>query len=767
MNGIRHFLIHFLTTTASIFLMWIGMTAQAGQILGEPAPHGWDRSNVVVRIYDVDGILRDSVVYPDIDYSEIFNWPDGYYESDIYDMTFINGSSGETLMATLVAKNPPVGIPPGIKVLNDQQVQPSQPESCIMATAVGVDCGSAFQTHKRYKVLMKPDMIDGAGSDSVDLVFRTSNIGDAVEEYRVFQKINNWTGERLTGFRLEVGFGVGAAFVNAVGSDAEANLSVDVVQYFTDPDKQTNFAHGLFGPVEPPNWGDTGAFTGGFFDDQSRAGYRIQEVDTGTYQSVPDAVTGGIFGKYEDVLPEDPVSPAGQAGFSQFGAWLPTVYMPRGVFFDDDDNPNTDDTLMAWWGYNTNCSTAPATVNTGDYCWIYGDTNYYNWIDQLDPALGFVKDILTTNYQPVSQTTFNAWATDSRYYVDTIDDLANLNLNYVINVGTVDATWPTWNAGTSEATFTIRVTPVQDANIANRTAQPGYMGTPHIPLAYISNAGTVTIRPTPDFVPAIDILTLTVTDADLNEDNKARDTVEVVVENLGINNTVKETETVTLTETGVSSGVFAGTLPTEHAAADPGGDDNGSIYADHSEVVQVTYLDTSPAATLTAQTMAVPGHDGSVMFTAPVYLNTSTLKLQVDDLDLTAGTIAVSLLNQTTNESELVTLFQSPVAGQYVGSLPASTDAANAADDSGTLVVALGNVLQVTYTDAVAADGSLNVVRTDTVTVMAGPVVDGGGGGGGGCTTGDKSGVNPTMPALLFAILSLGWLRYHRRSARG
>jgi hypothetical protein len=290
------------------------------------------------------------------------------------------------------------------------------------------------------------------------------------------------------------------------------------------------------------------------------------------------------------------------------------------------------------------------------------------------------------------------------------------------------------------------------------------MGTPHIPLAYISNAGTVTIRPTPEFVPAIDSLTLTVTDADLNVDDNARDTVEVVVENLGTNNTVKETETVTLTETGDSSGVFAGTLSTGHAAADPGGDDNGISYVDHSEVVLVTYLDTSPAATLTAQTMAVPGHDGSVIFTAPVYLNSNILKMQLDDLDLTAGTIAVTLLNQTTNESELVTLFQSPVAGQYVGSLPASTDAANAADDSGTLVVALGNVLQVTYTDAVAADGSLNVVRTDTVTVMAGPVVDGGGGGG-GCTTGNSSGVNPTMPALLFAILSLGGLRYHRRSA--
>jgi hypothetical protein len=88
---------------------------------------------------------------------------------------------------------------------------------------------SAFRTHKRFKVQMKPDMIDGTGSDSVDLVFKTSNIAEAVEKYRLFQKVSNWTGERLTDIRLEVDFSADAAFVNAVGSNAEAELSVDMV----------------------------------------------------------------------------------------------------------------------------------------------------------------------------------------------------------------------------------------------------------------------------------------------------------------------------------------------------------------------------------------------------------------------------------------------------------------------------------------------------------------------------------------------------------
>jgi len=166
---------------------------------------------------------------------------------------------------------------------------------------------------------------------------------------------------------------------------------------------------------------------------------------------------------------------------------------------------------------------------------------------------------------------------------------------------------------------------------------------------------------------------------------------------------------------------------------------------------------------LTASTQAVAGYDGSVQFTAPVTPNGNIL-LQVDDLDLdlTVPQITVTVVNQATNESEAVTLFQSLIAGQYVGSL-ASTDVAGSGDDDGTMSVAVGDTLQVTYTDAVARDGSVNVARTDQVTVTAAPVV--GGGGGGGCTLAISGNSNVTLPGLLLMILGLGWLRRSRRSA--
>ncbi len=490
---------------------------------------------------------------------------------------------------------------------------------------------------------MKPNMVDGAGTDSVDLVFNANDNGDPVEEYRVFQKINNWTDQRLAGFKLEVGFGVGTAFQKATvfcsGCQSECRGGPIVHRSRT---KKPISHMACSGRSRVQTGSNTGEYTGGFFDDQSRAGYRIQEVDTDTYESVPDATTGGIFGKYEDVLPEDPASPAGVAGFGQFGDWLPTIFMPQGVFFDDDDNPNTDDVLMGWWGYNANCSTAPSPVNTGNYCWMYGHANYYNWIDNLaDPAaLGFVKDTITANYQPVSQATFAAWATDSRYYVDTVDDLANLNLNYVVNVGTVDATWPTWN-GVDAATFTIRVTPVLGAN---STAAPGYIGTPHIPLVNVATVGTVDIRPSPEFVPGTDTLTMTVADADLNFDPNTVQTVDVVVDNVATNETE---DPVTLTETGVNTGVFEGSLPTTTGVV--GVNNDGTMNAEPLEFVQVTYQDAAPAAFLTASTQAVAGFDGTVQFTDAVIPNGNIL-IQVDDLDLVAGTIDVNVVNQDTGE---------------------------------------------------------------------------------------------------------------------
>ena len=80
--------------------------------------------------------------------------------------------------------------------------------------------------------------------------------------------------------------------------------------------------------------------------------------------------------------------------------------------------------------------------------------------------------------------------------------------------------------------------------------------------------GTVAITPTS--IPG-DTLTITVNDADLNADTGAVDTVDVQVEN----EDTGELETITLTETGVNTGVFTGTIDTQFGTATEGNLTNG------------------------------------------------------------------------------------------------------------------------------------------------------------------------------------------------
>ena len=155
------------------------------------------------------------------------------------DMSFeadIKSSDG-TVMGHLHGKDWPVGEPAGIKVINDDtDAKNGKPQNCIMTSSYlefqnmntmdggtgyldawddslepkPVLCSSPFQTHKRYKINLLPTTVDGvalgAYGKPVDLVFnldRNDTTTD-IRRYQVLQKVNNYTGKRLDGYKLEV-----------------------------------------------------------------------------------------------------------------------------------------------------------------------------------------------------------------------------------------------------------------------------------------------------------------------------------------------------------------------------------------------------------------------------------------------------------------------------------------------------------------------------------------------------------------------------------
>jgi large repetitive protein len=105
----------------------------------------------------------------------------------------------------------------------------------------------------------------------------------------------------------------------------------------------------------------------------------------------------------------------------------------------------------------------------------------------------------------------------------------------------------------------------------------------------VSGGTTGTVSITPSSGPG-DTLTIGVTDADLNANPLVADTVIVTL----VNSVTGEIETVTLTETGPNTGIFAGTLPTV-ASLVTGTNNNGSMNVKAADTVVVTYADARAA----------------------------------------------------------------------------------------------------------------------------------------------------------------------------
>lgn len=498
----------------AVAILGLAGSAHAGKITSVPSASnapgfgGWNLDNVQV-ILNGTGSGFDPLTGAYF-FAEGSNFT---YEARAFDRS-------NTLMGTVLAKPWPVGEPAGIKIVNDDPgTKQGKPAHCIMATSYLKDhyldsvnpkqviCSSPFQTHKRFKVAMLPTTVDGQGSESVDLVFNVEpELGERT--YEMFQKINNWTGKRLAGFKVEVGFGVGDAFQSASAAGVPlAHLNIAVPSDLWSPTQLATFSAGLFGPLDK----HTGEV--GFFDQNTRAGFYVDQYVTGP-QTLTDTLTATrpLPSNYSNVP-----AGAGAAAF-QFGPWLPNSMLPTGIFFDDDGNPDTDAALVAWYGYN------PAINGLG---WMRG-------------SLG--------SFAAIPATEIQAMGADLSYTSGVIDDLVNVGLNYVVRIGDV-STFP----GAGNKTFTLRVTPTADTS---GTPAPAFVGAQPDPLLqYSSSDGTARLEPQPTFKVG-GVLTARVGDKDLNADPLIAETVDVA-----INTSTGQNGTLRLIEQGRDRGVFAAVLP--------------------------------------------------------------------------------------------------------------------------------------------------------------------------------------------------------------
>ena len=629
-DSIQHKKSSIIALACAVALVGLSTTVQAAKITSKPPVDplpanamgaqlgfgGWSLDNILVKITGTAGALGSTDSWFD-ESNGAYNFAadsDNTYLAEVDD-------GAATLMGYALAKDYPVGEPAGIKIVNDDfDVKEGKPTNCIMSTSYLEDhfldtadpatvlCSGPFQSHKRYKLAMLPVTVDGLGSDSIDLVFNVEdefNTVDGVDvrtsrDYQVFQKINNWTDSRLQGFTIEVGTGVGAGFTKASTTSGMgvANLSLSVPEAIWTFNSLANFSTGLFGPADTKH-----GRPAGFFDPITRAGYQIDEYPNVSGETDTLTATTTLGSDYADV-------PAGAlAQANQFGAWLPNNMLPFGLFYDDDNNPDTDNELQGWYGWNPDLPT---------------------------PALSWMKGA-ADNFVAIADSEILSKANDPLYSVGVIDDLVNIGLNYVVTIKDITA-FPGYvdnPAGTADATFTIRITPTKE--VAN-TPAPTYVGvTPTPNLEYTSSDGLVEISPSPTFNFG-NVLTARVGDLDLSGDG----TVDVTI----LRDYDGLTQTLTLTELGVDRGVFTGVLPNEYS----------NVPIGQSAVITVTYVDAddglggtnvSKNATTSIETVAPAGQIQFGPATYNVQEDRGSVTVTVERINGSAGLSTVEYSTQS------------------------------------------------------------------------------------------------------------------------
>lgn len=319
---------------------------------------GWNTDNVVVGPTPADGVTGFSEVY-DRDPSD--------------PLAVTNGR---------IAFTPPEAVSPGIQV--QPEVYPQGGPSgitlsgCLMTSNPGATCTSDFQSGKRIKQQM-------TGLGPVDLVFDISG-SDAASTYQVFHRLINLTTQDLAGFTIELGFGVGDEFVQAVAGDGLSFSSLFRAQPSGSGAVSTQFPFGLFGDAtDNPNFSLDGFFS------SERTGYNVTFSDF-------VLSSNGIFGPYSGL----------------FGNWLSQDAVPAGAFWDNDNDPGTDALVMAW---------------------LNEDGKWEIRREVLDVATGLAGTLATPQLVDTFEEVAAFLGVDPAVITEgPIEDLANLNVNFAIEL---------------------------------------------------------------------------------------------------------------------------------------------------------------------------------------------------------------------------------------------------------------------------------------------------------------------------------------------
>lgn len=307
------------------------------------------------------------------------------------------GSSGR------IAYAPPEAVAPGIQVIQETYTQGGPSgltlDGCIMTSNPTNTCTGEFQSGKRIKTQM-------TGTDPIDLVFDVSQGAEA--NYQVFYRLINQTSKSLAGFALELGFGVGNEFVEATAADGISFSTAFRAQPVSaEASSTTQFPFGLFGDASTNNNFDLDGF------------FAPERTSLALDQGATSIASTGFVGPYTGLFP----------------SWLSQDDVPTGAFWDNDNDPLTDALLMAWLNDDNLWEMRRDVADLAGGAAISLDNPlFFDTFDGLVAELGLGTSL----------------------FEDDIEDLANLNVNFAINLTEFVPT----------GSFTLRTTALPVADVA-------------------------------------------------------------------------------------------------------------------------------------------------------------------------------------------------------------------------------------------------------------------------------------------------------------
>ncbi|WP_193789534.1 choice-of-anchor F family protein [Salipiger sp. CCB-MM3] len=306
---------------------------------------------------------------------------------------------------------------PGIKAVTSEvnadypnTFNPSGIENCLMANNPDFACTAEPGSGKRIKTRL-------TGRSGMDIRLSTQTSG-GITEYFLYGKTSNLTGARVTGFEIELGTGSGDNFTPMDSSDPAYAALFD-----EDYNPRFNLPDGLFG-----SGGQEDAGTGFFDDARAQMSVAVGEV----LLSANDLSNSSYQVLFGDAMLDDRM-------------------IPDAYFWDASATTLASDepVLIAW--YNTSSGT-----------WLYGnlgvETPTEEGVVPLSDRLSALADSLGIDAAALGYSgggdvipdeVLAAMQANELFEVDVIEDLRNMNLNFIIDLGDVDG-----------SAVTLRLTPV-------------------------------------------------------------------------------------------------------------------------------------------------------------------------------------------------------------------------------------------------------------------------------------------------------------------